>query len=720
MMSSPWTFLRSLGGLLLAFVLCLCYALLPSHPARSTVTPSPQQSVEATVTVDTSRVLNHFRPDLALGAGVDGHDNGETARIYTSANLRAMKSAGLRSLTYRLRTELGIEAWHWNPRGTWSDPAHRQGYWRSASQNAPGIARAYGYRLPRRGSTIDQANNDGFSRIDDGNPRTFWKTNPYLDAHFTGESNSLHPAWFVVDLEHKRPLNAARLRWGAPYATNYRVSYWDGPDAFGDSTRGHWRQFPNGAVKNGHGGLARLRLSERPVVARFLRVTMTQSAGGPRTRDIRDHLGFALCEASFGLQEGLSFHDWMRHAPNQRQTRVFASSCDPWHRARDRDADTEQPGFSTLRASGLTSGLPVLVPVGVLYDTPENAVAMLRYLLKQGTMIRGVELGEEPDGQYVAPDDYAALYAQFARALHGVNPRLKLGGPSFQSTRSDVLGWPTEPRRRTWLARVLARLSDVGQRDAFSFCSFEWYPFDDVCAPPEPKRRLNPALLRAAMARMRASGLRPQEPLYLTEYGYSAFAARPEVDIDAALFDADCVGTFLSEGGAGAFFYGFEPGTLLQEKSCPRGDSWGNVLMLLADDEGRLRAPLSAFHAMRLLSQTWTQPGSARHTLYASRVTPAPQTALASFALRRPDGKWSVLLINHEARPRRVNIRFSNDAQSIGKWHSWSYGAAQYVWHGNGEQGFPARNWPPVAATTLPGELTLAPQSLCVVQMQTR
>jgi hypothetical protein len=47
-----------------------------------------------TVTVDARQAVNRVDPRSALGADLDGHERGETAQIYTPANVRRMRSAG--------------------------------------------------------------------------------------------------------------------------------------------------------------------------------------------------------------------------------------------------------------------------------------------------------------------------------------------------------------------------------------------------------------------------------------------------------------------------------------------------------------------------------------------------------------------------------------------------------------------------------------------------
>ncbi len=68
---------------------------------------------------------NIFVPAVALGAGVDGHSQGDSQAIYRPATVLAMRSAGMRPLSYRPRTELAIQSWHWNPRDCWSNGPRR-------------------------------------------------------------------------------------------------------------------------------------------------------------------------------------------------------------------------------------------------------------------------------------------------------------------------------------------------------------------------------------------------------------------------------------------------------------------------------------------------------------------------------------------------------------------------------------------------------------------
>src|SRR4051794_38840153 len=119
-----------------------------------------QRRSTATITINTSQPTNRFAPSHALGAAIDGQEKGINDLQLTPANIKAMLSAGLRPLTYRLRTELGMDVWHWNPRGGWSDPHKPEGYWISDSNPGAPISLSYGYSLPRRGNTIDQASNN--------------------------------------------------------------------------------------------------------------------------------------------------------------------------------------------------------------------------------------------------------------------------------------------------------------------------------------------------------------------------------------------------------------------------------------------------------------------------------------------------------------------------------------------------------------------------------
>src|SRR5205085_703079 len=136
---------------------------------------------------------------------------------------------------------------------------------------------------------------------------------------------------------------------------------------------GLWHAFPQGTRLSGSDGETTARLSAEPLRVRYVRILLLESSHtSPRaSRDVRDRLGYAVREVELGMPgDDGQLHDEVRHvAAHDRQTVMYVSSTDPWHRAADLDPRVEQPGLDRVFRSGLTSGGPVLIPLGVLYDT---------------------------------------------------------------------------------------------------------------------------------------------------------------------------------------------------------------------------------------------------------------------------------------------------------------------------------------------------------------
>src|SRR5581483_8090865 len=116
------------------------------------------------------------------------------------------------------------------------------------------------------------------------------------------------------------------------------------------------------------------------------------------------------------------------------------------------------------------TGIPAILPVLLLLWVAPTAVAQ--------TIRVDIEMGEEPDGQYMLPEDYGALYLQWATALHKVDPSYKLGGPVFQGVTEDIKVWPDAKGKDSWLGRFLDYLRDHGRLADLAFMSFEHYPYD--------------------------------------------------------------------------------------------------------------------------------------------------------------------------------------------------------------------------------------------------
>jgi hypothetical protein len=647
-------------------------------------------SLAQTVEVDTSHPTNHFVPKEALGAGVDRIAVEAIDKDLVQPTLGQTQASGWQPVSYRQNTDLAIEAWHWNPAGIWSD-AGNKGYFVGSATPTETIRYSYGYGLPRRGFTRnDGTENAGFSRLTDGDLNSFWKSNPYLTQRFTGESDALHPQWIVLDLAQVQQVDSIRIAWGEPYARKYAVQYWTGgDDPIHAPTRGIWQTFLQGTANDGWGKTETLRLSGSPVPVRFVRIWMTESsntcdADGPS--DPRNCVGYAIREIYLGTttNDGV-FHDLIRHTPDQEQTTTYCSSVDPWHRDSDLGSTTQaQVGFDLFFTSGVTRGLPAMIPVAMLYETPENSASEIAYIEKRGYPISYVEMGEEADGQFMLPEDYGALYLQWATALHKVDPKLKLGGPSFQGVNRDIEVWPDASGKASWLGRFIDYLKQHGRMNDLAFFSFEHYPYDP-CRTPWGVLYDEPDLVTHVFQTWHDDGIPVDMPMFITEGNLSSAASETYQDIFAGVWLADYIGSALSAGGKAIYFFHYLP--LHMEPGC--NSSPGTFGMFTINGNYEIQQPLAQFFVAQLINLDWVQPDGGEHQVFLAKSDVedgANHELITAYAVKRPDGEWSLMLVNRDQEAgHKVRIAFQGDS-AVTKTFSGpveiaTFGSTQYQWH---------------------------------------
>ena len=698
---------RSFAAILFGFILTAVPAKIGAQIVRVDATPS--------------HLANKFRPIYALGSTVDRVPSNATDTFFRPDQIKQILSAGWGIISYRQNTDLFVQAWHWNPKGMWSDPAGQGYFVGDATPTSATIRHSYGYSLPHRGFTRNGGTEfDGFSRLDDGDLQTYWKSNPYLTSTFTGEEDALHPQWVVIGFEKPQQIDAIRIAWGEPYAKSYQVQYWVGEgDAMDEPDKGEWRLFASGVVSDGKGGTPELRLAPSPVSTRFVRVVMTQSSNTCDTHgsgDRRNCVGYAIRELYLGTSDAAGhFTDVVQHLPGQKQTLTWCSSVDPWHQpsdlyvAPDRMESGDQPGFDLFFTSGITRNLPAIVPIALLYSTPEDGAAQMSYIKKRGYPVSYIEMGEEADGQYMLPEDYATLYLQFASALHKVDPNFKLGGPAFEGVTEDIKAWPDTQGRRSWFGRFLDYLKVHGRMQDLAFMSFEHYPYDG-CETPWENLYQEPELITQIMKVWHDDGLPAGIPLLDTET--NAHGGEAAVDIFGALWLADSFAGFLTAGGQSTHYYHDLPYSPAHP-AC--ANSWGTYHMFMTDEQYQITTRTSQFYATQLLTQEWVQPNDAEHKLFraSSGVKDSKGHVLVTaYAVERPDGQWSLLLINKDHdHAHQVRIVFqdadSNRENSFsGPVTMITFGKAQYQWHADRKRGHADPDNPPVTSTISGGENT--------------
>lgn len=687
---------------------CLLVGQSPMAAAQSKA--ENQGAQLGTIRVDRTpgHALNSFDPDSALGSSIDVLSHTGIDKVYSPHIIQESLSAGWGPISYRNNSELRMAAWHWTEHGTWSDAVHKSGYFTGSIELNEPLRYILSYALPHRGFSTSG------DRPIEGPNLSYWKSNPYLTSKFTGESDSVHPQWVVLDLKAEKPVSAIRIAWQNPYARTYQVQYWVGTRAldFDRGPQGEWKTFPTGTLKNAQGGTVTLELAPAPISTQYLRVLMTESSNTCDLHgrdDIRNCVGYAIEEINAGrVDTSGAFIDAAKDASGREMPTYCSSSIDPWHSAADVNASgsLQHSGFDIFFTSGLTNNVPAMIPVTVLYGTPDDAAAEIAYVEKRGYPISYIEMGEEPDGKHAMPEDYGALYIQWAAAIHKVDPKLKLGGPVFEGVNEDIRVWPDAQGRTSWMGRFVDYLKAHGRLSDLAFVSFEHYPFEPCTITWETLYR-EPQLMKHILQVWRDDGVPKEIPLMVTEDHLAASLTGPMSTIFAALWLADNVGSFFEGGGALFTHSPIQPEPV--QNSCLGWATWSNFV---ADRDYNVTGYTSLYFAAHMINLEWVQHRSGVHHMFpsSSNIKDSAGNALVtSYALHRPDGNWSLMLVNRDQNsPHRVRVVFEDSGSKRSTFFSGSvrlvtFGSEQYVWINDGANSHADPDGPPVAANLAGG-----------------
>jgi hypothetical protein len=147
--------------------------------------------------------------------------------------------------------------------------------------------------------------------------------------------------------------------------------------------------------------------------------------------------------------------------------------------------------------------------------------------------------------------------------------------------------------------------------------------------------------------------------------------------------------------------------------------------MLFQFTAGQPIQPLATYHVAQMLNKHWVQPGNGRHTVYAAACTlktAGGQPMVTAYALRRPDGRLAVLLLNKDPR-RPVTVRLTRTIHGTqrpvtGKLSVFQYSPLQWGWIADARgASYPERALPPYRSTVDDGRaVVLPPYSVTVAR----
>jgi hypothetical protein len=161
------------------------------------------------------------------------------------------------------------------------------------------------------------------------------------------------------------------------------------------------------------------------------------------------------------------------------------------------------------------------------------------------------------------------------------------------------------------------------------------------------------------------------------------------------------------------------------QDSCLGWATWSNFV---ADEDYAITGYTSPYFAARLINLEWVQHRSGVHRLFPSStgiVDGEGNVLVTSYAVRRPDGYWSLLLVNRdENEAHTVRVAFEDgtarrSASFSGPVRLVTFGSMQYAWRNEGRTSHADPDGPPAASTIAGGPdaaFTLPKASITVLR----
>jgi hypothetical protein len=236
----------------------------------------------------------------------------------------------------------------------------------------------------------------------------------------------------------------------------------------------------------------------------------------------------------------------------------------------------------------------------------------------------------------------------------------------------------------SWTRRFIDQLRQHDRLGDLGFFTFEHYPYDP-CRIPWGSLYDEPELMSRIMQVWREDGVPSNIPMFVTEGNLSSAASETYMDLFSGLWLADYVGSFLNAGGNGLYYFHYLP--LQMEHGC--NDSPGTFGMFTVDANYGIQQPLAQFFVAQLINLEWAQPGSGKHEVFTAKSDVedgAGHALVTAYALKRPDGQWSLLIVNRDQQNAH-NLRIAFQDQSshrmkpfAGPVEIFTFGREQYHW----------------------------------------